>query len=167
MEASPRELEQKLLPVGFQKSKGSLLWSSEGSLFQIIPFGGGNRLTNDYGYRVYFKSVSSGLYLYDMALSMFQPMIKGVEYNFTELERTKTAWLFYFKSRPSFKVIDPRGIYKKGKVEIVTVKDSHLNLQIRPKHPKGVLSLNESLEDIAVLLEEINPTELDIFAFVS
>lgn len=167
METSPKELEEKLLPVGFKKSKGSLIWSSEGSTFQIVPFGGNNRITSDYGYRLFFNSLSGGLYLYDMSLSMFKPTIRGVEYNLTELERTKEGWQFYFKSRPNFKVIDPRGIYQKGKVGIVIVNDNHLNLQVRPKKPRGVVPLNESLEEIAVLVEEFNPTELDIFTFVS
>lgn len=167
MEVSPNELEEKLVPVGFKKSKGSLLWSSEGSMFQIIPFGGNDRNTNLYGYRLFFNSIGGGLYLYDMSLSMFQPIIKGVEYNLTELERTKDSWLFFFKSRPNFKVVDPRGIYQRDKVGIVVVNDNHLNLQIRPKQPKGVVPLNHSLEDIAVLLEELNPVELDIFSFVS
>jgi hypothetical protein len=166
MKVSPKELEEKLLPVGFKQSKGSLLWSSEGNIFQIVPFGGNDRITSDYGYRLYFNSLNGGLYLYDMALSMFQPEIKGVEYNLTELERTKAGWQFYFKSRPSFKEIDARGIYQKGKVGIVIVNDNHLNLQVRPKRPKGVVPLNESLEEISVLLEEINPTELDIFSFL-
>lgn len=167
MGVSPKELEEKLIPVGFQKSKGSLIWRSEGneSIFQIVPFGGHNRITSDYGYRLYFNSLGGGLYLYDMSLSMFQPSVKGVEFNLT-LERTKAGWQFYFKSRPSFRIVDSRGIYQKGNVGVVVVNDNHLNLQVRPKKPKGVVPLNESLEEISVILEEINPTEIDIFSFM-
>lgn len=167
MEISPKELEKKLLPVGFKNVNGSLLWGVEESTFQIVPFSLDNRYSNDYGYKLYFKgSIGGALYLYDMALRMFKPSIKAVEYDLTEIERTKQAWQFYFKSRTSFREVDERGIYERGDIGIVCVYDNHLNLQIRPKRPKGEVPLNRSLEEISVLLEELNPTTMDIFSIL-
>lgn len=166
MSISPKELEDKLLPVGFKKSNGSLIWGSEDSSFQIVPFSTDNRITIDYGYRLFFKdSIAGALYLYDMGLRMFEPSIKAVEYNLTELERTRQGWQYYFKSRAAYKEIDSRGIYENGNVGLVCIQDNLLNMQIRPKRPKGDVALSQSLEEIAILLEEIKPTAMDIFSF--
>ncbi|MEX3623627.1 hypothetical protein [Viridibacillus arvi] len=165
MELSPKELEEKLLPVGFKKLNAALIWGSEDTMFKIVPFGSDNHSTS-HGYRLYFNgSITGALYLYDMGLNMFKPHISGVEYNITEIERTQQAWNFYFKSRTAYKIIDERGIYSKGNVGIVCVQDNLLNLQVRPTRPKGEVSLNRSLEEIATLIEEINPTTMDLFSF--
>jgi hypothetical protein len=168
MGVAPSELEKKLKAVGFTNQKGSLIWKSpndSGIIFQIVPFGVNDRHCSNYGYRLYFNgSIDGALYLYDMALAGFFPEVIGVEYNLTELERTRLGWVFYFKSRTSYIKEDDRGIFRKGNVGIVCVGDNHLNLQIRPKRPKGIVPLKESLVEISRLLEEINPMTLDLFS---
>lgn len=168
MSVPPAELENKLTPVGFVNQKGSLTWHSphdKSLIFQIVPFGGDNRFSSNYGYRLYFNgSIDGALYLFDMALAGFFPDITGVEYNLTELERTKAGWVFYFKSRSGYVKVDERGIYRKGNIGIVCVNDNHLNLQIRPKRPKGIVPLKDSLVEISHLVEEINPVNLDLFS---
>ena len=168
MRISPSELHEKLRPVGFVNQKGSLVWNSpidKTVTFQIVPFGGNNRNCSEYGYRIYFNgSITGALYLYDMTLANLFPDIKGVEYNLTELDRTKAGWIFYLKSRTEYVKEDERGIFRKGNIGLICMADNHLNLQIRPKRTKGIVPLKESLLEISELLEEINPINLDLFS---
>lgn len=168
VECLPNELANRLVPVGFRLVKGALVWG-EDSVFSIVPFGEPLKEPNKnplQGYRVYFKnSLDGALYLFDMSIGLFNPIIKGVEYNLTEIERSKDAWNFYFKSRAEYVPGEMSGIYKYGNVGVLCMMDNNLMLQVRPKQPKGQVPLNKSLEEIAVLLDKINPRNMDIFEF--
>ena len=164
-EVLPQVLETKLKPIGFKKIKGALVWETKDSIFKIIPFGGEPYRTQEQGYRLFFDgSIGGALHLFDRSIGLFKPRITAVEYLLSE-ERTREDWALYFASNSKYKTVDNRGIFNKGNVGIVCAVDNLVNLMIRPNKPKGVLSLNKSIEELASLVEEIRPTNYDIFSY--
>lgn len=164
LEVLPHVLESKLKPIGFKKIKGALIWETKDSMFKIIPFGEPHG-TLEQGYRLFFNgSLGGALNLFDRSVGLFKPRITAVEYLLSE-ERKKEDWVQYFISQSNYQIEDNRGIFNKGNVKIVCAVDNLLNLMIRPIRPKGQLSLNKSIEELAVVVEEIYPTNYDIFSY--
>lgn len=168
LEQCPEDLALKLIPIGFKKVKEHLVFEAEKRTFKIIPFGDAYK-TKVQGYRILSDfSIDGILSIFDRSIGLFKPKVSAVEYLFINDERTKEAWDFYFGSRPAYQIVDERGIYKRGNVSVFFGGiENALHLSIRSKQPKGEVSINKCLEGLALLLEDIRPTNVDIFTYLS
>lgn len=167
MEQSPEVLEKKLVSIGFTKENEQLSFKAEQQTFIISPFGEVYK-SKMQGYRILSNfPMESILRIFERSIRFFSPKITAVEYLLNE-DRTKESWDFYFKSRPAYKIIDERGIYRHGNVSIIFGGiENVLHLSIRPSRPGGELSLNKCIEELSVLVENIRPSNVDIFTYAA
>ncbi|MBU7595883.1 hypothetical protein AB3Z07_28005 (plasmid) [Metabacillus halosaccharovorans] len=160
---SPENLGDALKGLRFTSKRDCFEWQLDGHIFRIEPFKNQPRDSLK-GYRVYFNgSIDGGIYLFDSALGWLTPTISGIEYELYHYSKTTNDWLKDLNKRPSFKCLDPRGIFIKSETTLVIVNDK-VNFQIRS--PKGKhLKMIECLKRIDCLREELQPVEIDIFSF--
>ncbi|MDC3424361.1 hypothetical protein NC797_07555 [Aquibacillus sp. 3ASR75-11] len=161
---TPNELGKALKGFRFLTTKEGFEWKVDGYSFRIEPFKNQPR-HNMNGYRVYFDgSIDGGIYLFDMAIGWTHPKITGVEFDLSVSSRTSKDWINDLISRNSFRTIDTRGLFRKGKVGVIAVNDT-VTLQIRSTKGKQ-LKLIECLKEVEKIREEITPVEFDLFSFI-
>lgn len=158
----PEQLAQKLKGLRFKISRQRFEWSQEGHLFAIEPFIHQPR-GKEKAYRVYANGLIDGIsYMFDMSLGGVSPSISGVEYVLKYPSYTNEHWQREFTKRPSFRMVDSRGIYEKDGVFFILVNDE-LRIQLRP--PKAQkLNLIQALRKVDSFREELQPKEYDLFS---
>lgn len=163
---SPEELWVRLKGLRFSYTTEGFVWQQDQSVFKIIPFKNPPR-GSTYGYRVYFSgpqgTIHGPIYLFDMALGWSDITIKGIEYFIYDAEMNHQSWLDLLLRTRSFKTINAKGIFSKGRVGIIPVDDG-VNLQIRPSKGKN-LKLIECLHELERVRDEVKPQKYDLFSF--
>jgi hypothetical protein len=158
----PEQLAQKLKGLRFKITRKRFEWSQEGHLFAIEPFIHQPR-GKEKAYRVYANGLIDGIsYMFDMSLGWVSPSISGVEYVLKYPSYDNGHWQREFAKRPSFKIVDSRGIYHKDGVLFVIV-NNEVRIQLRP--PKAQkLNLIQALRKVDSFREELQPKEYDLFS---
>ncbi|PGT83240.1 hypothetical protein [Bacillus sp. AFS040349] len=161
---SPEDLGKALKALKFQEKKGCYEWYLDGHVFRIEPFKNQPRDSMK-GYRVYFNgNIDGGIYLFDSALGWLETNISGVECELEIASMKSNDWIKDLISRNSFKTLDTRGLFLKGRVGVVVVNDK-VNLQIRSTKGKQ-LKLIECLKEVNVIRDELRPDDFNLFSFI-
>jgi hypothetical protein len=158
----PEQLAHVLKGLRFKISRQRYEWSQEGHMFAIEPFVHQPR-EKEKGYRVYANGLMDGiLYMFDCTIGWLEPSVNGVEYILKHPSYTKDKWQKELAKRPSFKMVDTRGIYCKDGIFVVLVGDE-LRIQLRPPHSKK-LNLLQGMRKVDSIREELQPIEYDLFS---
>ncbi|WP_078557037.1 hypothetical protein [Bacillus alkalicellulosilyticus] len=156
------KLSNALRALRFKKTKEGYEWQLDSAIFKIIPFENQPRGKTK-GFRVYFNgSIEGGIYLLDTSLGWLSPSITGVEYDMFLEYFDNREWVKNLCSRPNYKTLDTRGIFRKGPVGVV-VSYEHLNLQIRASKGKQ-LKILDCLREVEKVREELQPVYFDLFS---
>lgn len=158
----PEQLGSALKGLRFVTKKDGFEWYLDGHIFRIEPFKNQPRESMK-GYRVFFNGeIDGGIYLFDSSLGWLEPMVTGVEFELTHHNRKTEDWIKELLNRPSYKLVDNRGLFHKGRVGVAVFNDK-VTFQIRSSKGKG-LKLIECLKEIELLQSELKPVEFDLFS---
>ncbi|MCM3216780.1 hypothetical protein M3612_20040 [Niallia taxi] len=149
-------MEVALKGIRFTKQKNGLEWRMYGSVFRIEPFQNQSRELLK-GYRVYFdgdiiggSNLCIGAQVTNIVCILDYP------------SKTSQDWINELTSRPSCKMIDPRGLFVAGDICLTIVKDSLIIQKRSRKNQK--LKLIENLKQIDFIREDLSPKEFDLFS---
>jgi len=160
----PEQLGTALRGLRFATKKEGFEWYLDGHIFRIEPFKNQPRESMK-GYRVLFNGeIDGGIYLFDSSLGWLEPMVTGVEYELSHQKMKTEDWIKDLMKRPSYKMIDSRGLFQKGRIGVVVVNDK-ITFQIRASKGKK-LKLIECLKEIELLQSELRPVEFDLFSYL-
>ncbi|MFT9496316.1 MULTISPECIES: hypothetical protein [Bacillota] len=158
----PEKLELSLRGIHFKIVKNGFEWHMDGTTFRIEPFQNQPRESMK-AYRVYFDGdIQGGSYLFDLSLGCMGAIVTGVEFIMTHPKMKQDDWIKDLRKRPSYKMIDPRGLFMKGSCGVVVVNDS-VTLQLRSKKNKKLIMV-DCLKKIDFIREELYPVEYDLFS---
>jgi len=161
----PEQLGKALKGIHFKPVKSGYEWSMDGTTFRIEPFQEQPRDSLK-GYRVHFDGdIHGGTYLFDLTIGCMGAEVTGVAYELEHYKMKKEQWLKDIRRRPSFKLIDPRGLFMKGKVGVVLSNDSVI-LQLHSRKNQKLI-LVDALKQIDSIREELLPVDIDLFSFLS
>lgn len=159
----PNQLETLLKGIHFQPRNNGLEWRMDDAVFRIEPFKNQPRDSMK-AYRVYFDGdIDGGLYLFDLSLGCLGAQVTAIEYALQSPGMTTSDWIKELRKRPSYKMVDGRGIYSKLGAHIVVVNNT-LTIQMHsPKNKK--LKTVDCLKQVNSIREDLTPVEVDLFSF--
>ncbi|MEK3992668.1 hypothetical protein [Robertmurraya sp. FSL R5-0851] len=159
----PVDLEKRLKGIYFKTVKKGFEWSMDGAKFRIEPFENQPRTTMK-AYRVSFDGeLHGGLYLFDLTIGCLEPLVTCVECILEYPSMKDVDWFKELRKRPSYQMIDPRGLYMKKGISAV-VSNNSLTLKLHSRKNKN-LKLADSLNEIDILREDLVPSEgFDLFS---
>lgn len=161
----PEQLGKALKGIHFMATKKGYEWSMDGTTFRIEPFQEQPRDSMK-GYRIYFDGdIHGGTYLFDLSIGCMGAEVTGVEYQLEHQSMKKEQWLKDLRRRPSFKMIDPRGLFMKQKVGVVLLNDSVI-LQLHSRKNQKLIMVN-ALKEIDFIRDELQPVEFDLFSYAT
>lgn len=157
------QLEKALKGINFKRVKNGFEWYMDGTTFRIEPFQNQPRDSMK-AYRVYFNcEISGGLYLFDLSLGCMGAVITGIEYILEHPTMKHADWMKEMRKRPSYKMIDPKGLFTKEGCGVILVNDSVI-LQIRSKKNQNLIMV-DCLRKIDFIRGDLTPVEYDLFSF--
>lgn len=158
----PEQLERGLKGIHFKSVKNGFEWKMDGTTFRIEPFKNQPRDSMK-AYRVFFDGdIHGGAYLFDLSLGCFGAHVTGVEYTLSHPSMQNESWMKELLKRPSYQLIDSRGLFTKQNVGIVIVNNT-VTLQIRSKKNYKLIMV-DCLKKIDFIREELKPVEFDLFS---
>ncbi|MGG4409415.1 hypothetical protein ABER75_11845 [Niallia taxi] len=156
-------MEVALKGIRFTKQKNGLEWRMYGSVFRIEPFQNQSRELLK-GYRGYFDGdIIGGSNLFDLSISCIGAQVTNIVCILDYPSKTSQDWINELTSRPSCKMIDPRGLFVVGDICLTIVNDSLIIQKRSRKNQK--LKLIENLKQIDFIREDLSPKEFDLFSF--
>lgn len=160
----PEQLAKQLKAVHFKPVKKGFEWSLNGTFFRIEPFQEQPRGSLK-AYRVSFNGdIPGGMYLFDLSIGCLDPMIKGVEQTITHHAMKNADWMNEIRKRPSYQMIDARGVYMKESVGVIVVNDT-ITYQIHSRK-NNTLKLLDCLRKIEVMSIDMLPNDIDLFSYL-
>jgi hypothetical protein len=153
----PKQLEQGLKGIHFKTIKKGFEWSMDGTVFRIEPFENQPRGSLK-AYRITFNGeLHGGLYLFDLAIGSLRPLVSGVEYVLEHPTKKHIDWMKELRKRPSYQMIDVRGLFMKDGVSAILSNDS-LTLKLHSRKNQNLI-LVDALKKIDIQREDLTPTE--------
>lgn len=158
------ELGESLKGFKVKAGSESIEWDMDKNYtFRIEPF-----KTQPYGrykgYRTFFNcSIRGGAYLFDSAFGWTDKIISSIEYDMFLGNFNRNKCIHALMNDPSYKLIDSRGLFMKGRIIVVVLEDK-INLQIRARKSKS-LKLLECLTELEKFRKEFTPNRYDLFSF--
>lgn len=160
----PIQLEQSLRGLHFKKVKNGFEWHVDGTTFRIEPFQNQPRESNK-GYRVFFNgSIEGGCYLFDLSLGLMGAFVTGVEYILEQPSKTNEDWIKDLRKRPSYQMVDPRGLFTKKGCGIIVVNQT-VTIQVRSRKNQK-LKMLDCMKQVDCIREELMPVNFDLFSFL-
>lgn len=159
----PEQLGKALKGIHFNQVRNGFEWAIDGSTFRIEPFENQPR-TSLKGYRITFNcDLSGGLYLFDLSLGCLGAYVTGIEFILEHPSMFHANWMKEMRKRPSFKMIDPRGLFFKNGINIVLVNDS-VTIKMHSRKNKKLI-LADCIKQIDLIREELQPNDFNLFSF--
>ncbi|MFC0476911.1 hypothetical protein ACFFHF_17040 [Robertmurraya beringensis] len=153
----PSDLEQRLKGIYFKTVRKGFEWSMDGSTFRIEPFENQPR-TSMKAYRISFDGeIHGGQYLFDLTIGCLEPLVTCVECILDYPTMKDVDWMKELRKRPSYQMIDPRGLYMKKGISAIVTNDS-LTLKLHSRKNNN-LKLVDALKEIDILREDLVPNE--------
>ncbi|RHW35954.1 hypothetical protein D1B31_17840 [Neobacillus notoginsengisoli] len=161
----PKQLAKALKGIHFKVVKNGFEWKMDESTFRIEPFQNQPRDSMK-GYRVYFDGdIHGGFYLFDLSLGVLSAEVTGVEYILDHPEMKHSDWIKLLRNRPSYQMVDSRGMFVKQGIGVVLVNDTVI-LQLRSRKNKKLIMV-DATKKIDFIREELMPVEFDLFSFAA
>lgn len=165
LKQSIKELTVGLKGLGFVPSEKKLRWTVGEKVFDICPFTGEKRHDEPYGYRAFFNgTVGGGLYLYDLSVAVYKPIVAAVEYTMSFGDTTRQEWIQHFNQQRTLNEGPLEGTYNWNGIYLSVLPDQLL-FMVRAKKNKK-LNINECVKRIEAVKEEVIPQRFDLFSFM-
>lgn len=159
----PKQLSTVLKGLHFHPFQNGLEWRMDDAVFRIEPFKNQPRDSMK-AYRVYFDGdIDGGLYLFDLSLGCLGAQVTGIEYVLENPGMKSSDWIKELRKRPSYKMVDSRGIYSKLGANIVVVNNT-VTIQLHSRKNKKLKTM-DCLKQIDAIREDLTPVDFDLFSF--